>query len=180
MAMKKFVKVFHEQESAVYRIHTEQLNVFMEFLIDLVKPEVIAQNKDVNKLKKVDFHDKKNQLPKTMISVGTIANKLLKKVNKDHPTVQEFLRNTLKAYAVCAKYMAEKLPLENEFLKNIAVIDPIAITSRKSTVLQSLLKLPCLMKNVLVDEEVEMYDNDCRRVFVDFDLPDVLRENKSV
>ena len=180
MAMKKFVKVFQQEEPAVYRIHTEQLNVFMEFLIDFVKPEVIAQNKDVNKLKKVDFHDKKNQLPKTMISVGTIANKLLKKVNKDHPTVQEFLRNALKAYAVCAKYMAEKLPLENEFLKNIAAIDPVAITSRKSIVLQSLLKLPCLMKNVLVDEEVEMYDNDCRRVFVDFDLPDVLRENKPV
>ena len=180
MAMKKFVKVFQQEEPAVYRIHTEQLNVFMEFLIDFVKPEVIAQNKDVNKLKKVDFHDKKNQLPKTMISVGTIANKLLKKVNKDHPTVQEFLSNALKAYAVCAKYMAEKLPLENEFLKNIAAIDPVAITSRKSIVLQSLLKLPCLMKNVLVDEEVEMYDNDCRRVFVDFDLPDVLRENKPV
>ena len=50
MAMKKFVKVFQQEEPAVYRIHTEQLNVFMEFLIDFVKSEVIAQNKDVNKL----------------------------------------------------------------------------------------------------------------------------------
>ena len=60
-------------------------NVFMEFLIDFVKPEVIAQNKDVKKLKKINFHDTENQLPKTMISAGAIANKLLKKVNKDHP-----------------------------------------------------------------------------------------------
>ena len=115
-----------------------------------------------------------------MISVGTIANKLLKKVNKDHPTMQDFLSNTLKAYAECATYMTEKLPLENESLKNIAAIDPIAITSQKSIVLRSLLKLPFLMKNVLVDEEAEMYENDCRRLFVDFNLPDVLRDNKPV
>ena len=50
MTTKKFVKVFQQEEQAVYRIHTEQLNVFMEFLIDFVKPEVIAQNKDVKKL----------------------------------------------------------------------------------------------------------------------------------
>ena len=73
--------------------------------------------------------------------------------------------------------MAEKLPLENEFLKNIAAIDPIAITK---SILQSLLKLPFLMKNVLVDEEAEMYENDCRRLSVDFNLPDVLRDNKPV
>ena len=144
--MKKFVKIFQPAEPAVYRKHTEQLNVFMEFLIDFVKPEVIAQNKDVKKLKKVNFHATENQLPKTMISVGTIANKLLKKVNKYHPTIQDFLSNALKTYAECATYMAEKLPLENEFLKNIAAIGPIAITSRKSIVLKSLLKLPFFMK----------------------------------
>ena len=69
---------------------------------------------------------------------------------------------------------------ENEFLKNIAAIDPIAITSRKSIVLESLLKLPFLMKNILVDEEAEMYENDCWRLFIDFNLPDVLRDNKPV
>ena len=50
MTMKKFVKVFQQEEPAVYRIHTEQLNVFMGFLIDFVKREIIAQNKDVKKL----------------------------------------------------------------------------------------------------------------------------------
>ena len=52
MTMKKFVKVFQQEEPAVYRIYTEQLNVFMEFLIDFVKPEAIAQNKYVKKFKK--------------------------------------------------------------------------------------------------------------------------------
>ena len=50
MTMKKFVKVFQQEERAVYRIYTEQLNVFMGLLIDFVKREVIAQNKDVKKL----------------------------------------------------------------------------------------------------------------------------------
>ena len=115
-----------------------------------------------------------------IISVGTLANKLHKKVNKDYSTIQDFLSNALKAYAECATYMAEKLLSENEFLKNIAAIDPIAITSRKSIVLKSFLKFPFLMKNGLVDEEAEMYENDCRRLFVDFNLPDVLRDNKPV
>ena len=86
----------------------------------------------------------------------------------------------LKAYAKYATYMAEKLSLKSEFLKNIVAIDPIAITSRKSIVLKLLFKLPFLMKNVLVNEEAEMYENDCRRLFVDFNLPDVLRDNKPV
>ena len=90
-----------------------------------------------------------------MISVDAMANKLLKL------TIQDFLSNALKAYAECATYMTEKLPLESQFLKNIAAIDPVAIASRKSIVLKSLLKLPTLMKNVLVDKEAEMYENDC-------------------
>ena len=49
MTMKKFVKVFQQEEPAVYRIYTERLNVFMRFLMDFVKREVIAQNKDVKK-----------------------------------------------------------------------------------------------------------------------------------
>ena len=61
----------------------------MGFLIDFVKREVIAQNKDVKKLKKVNFHATENQLPQTVISVGTITNKLRKKVNKDHPGLFE-------------------------------------------------------------------------------------------
>ena len=131
-------------------------------------------------LQNATFHTTENQLPKMIISVGTLANKLLKKVNKDYSTIQDFLSNALKAYAECATYMAEKLLAENEFLKNIAAIDPIAITSQKSIVLKSLLMLRFLMKNVVVDEEAEMYENDCRRIFVDFNLPDVLRDNKPV
>ena len=95
-------------------------------------------------------------------------------------TIQDFLSNALKAYAECATYITEKLPLESEFLKNIAAIDPIAIASQKPIVLKSLLKLPSHKKKVLVDEEAEMYENDCRRLFVDFNLPDVLRDNKPV
>ena len=52
MKMKMFVKVFQQEEPAVYRIYTEQLNVFVEFLIDFVKPEVIAQNTYVKNFRK--------------------------------------------------------------------------------------------------------------------------------
>ena len=79
MTMKRYVKEFEQQEPAIFRIHCEQLNVFLEFLIDFVKPEVITQNKDVRWLRKVNFHLTGNHLLKTMVSVDSSANKILKK-----------------------------------------------------------------------------------------------------
>lgn len=49
----------------------------IEFLIDFVKSEVIAQNKDIRRPRKVNFHLAHNQLLKTIISVGSSANKIL-------------------------------------------------------------------------------------------------------
>ena len=100
------------------------------------------------------------------------VQEFLKKAKKDHLTVQEFLETALKAYVECATYMAEKILLENEFLKYVAAIDPNVITSRSLLVLKSLLKLPLLMKNVLVGEEVDKYESNYGRIMIDFELPD--------
>ena len=64
----------------------------------------------------------------------------LRKLTKIIQIIQDFLSIALKAYAKYATYMAEKLSLKNEFLKNIVAIDPIAITSQKSIVLKLLFK----------------------------------------
>ena len=48
LTKKRYVKVFQQNEPAIYRIYPEQLNVFREFLVDFFKPEVIAENKKVS------------------------------------------------------------------------------------------------------------------------------------
>ena len=83
LTMKRYVKVFQQNEPAIFRIYPEQLNVFREFLVDFIKPEVIAENKKVSQLKKVDFKSRKNQLPQSLISIGSVANKIVKNSKKD-------------------------------------------------------------------------------------------------
>ena len=178
LTMKRYVKVFQQNEPAIYRIYPEQLNVFREFLVDFIKPEVIAENKKVSQLKKVDFKSRKNQLPQSLISIGSVAYKIVKNSKKDNPTINEFLRNAMKAYADCATYMAEKLPLENKFLKDVTATYPKEVTSCKSSTLKSLLNLPSLMENVLLDDEIDCYESECRRIIVDYDLPDVCTPDK--
>ena len=78
LTMKGYVKVFQQNEPAIYRIYPEQLNVFREFLVDFIKPEVIAENKKVSQLKKVDFKSRKNQLLQSLISIGSVAYKIVK------------------------------------------------------------------------------------------------------
>ena len=87
LTMKRYVKVFQQNEPAIYRIYPEQLNVFREFLVDFIKPEVIAENKKLSQLKKVDFKSRKNQLPQSLISVGSVAYKIVKNSKKDNPTI---------------------------------------------------------------------------------------------
>ena len=48
----------------------------------LLKPEVIAENKKVSQLKKVDFKSRKNQLPHSLISIGSVAYKIVKNSKK--------------------------------------------------------------------------------------------------
>ena len=178
LTVKRYVKVFQQNEPAIYRIYPEQFNVFRELLVDFIKPEVIAENKKVSQLKKVDFKSTKNQLPQSLISIGSVAYKTVKNSKKDNPTINEFLRNAMKAYADCVTYMAEKLPLENKFLKDVTAIDPKEITSCKSSTLKSLLNLPSLMENVLLDDEIDCYESECRRIIVDYDLSDVCTPDK--
>ena len=42
--MKRYVKIFQQAEPAVFRIHREELDIFKEFLINFIEPEVSATN----------------------------------------------------------------------------------------------------------------------------------------
>ena len=143
------MKVFQQAEPAVFRVHREQLDVFKEFLINLIKPEVLATNNWVSKLTQIDFNSSQNQLPKSLLSIGTIAIKIIKKSKIDDKIVDDFLDNVLTAYSSCASYMVKKFPLSNDFLKTVAGIDPVAMLTRSTVTLKAIMHLPDIVINVL-------------------------------
>ena len=74
--MKRYVKVFQQAEPAVFRIYGEKLDVFKQFLINFIKPEVLAKNNRVSKLTQIDFDSSQNQLPKNLLSISTLPLRL--------------------------------------------------------------------------------------------------------
>ena len=45
--MRKYVKIFQQAEPAIFRIHTEQVDVFTEFLTNFIKPEVLSKRNSI-------------------------------------------------------------------------------------------------------------------------------------
>ena len=177
--MKRYLKIFKQAEPAIFRIHGEQLDVFKEFLINFIKPEVLATNNRVSKLTQIDFNSSRNQLPKNLLSIGTIATKNIKKSRKDDEIVGDFLDNVLTAYSSCVSYTVKKLPLSNDFLKTVAGIDPVAILTKSTVTLKAIMHLRDIVTNVL-SEQIENYKKECRKIMFDITLPQAIVVKKPV
>ncbi|GBO43379.1 hypothetical protein AVEN_225149-1 [Araneus ventricosus] len=61
-----------------------------------------------------------------------------------------------KVYIGCAKWLVEKMPFANPFLKAVSSLDPC---NRKTSVaIESMKELPLYASNVVQDSEKEAYD----------------------
>ena len=99
-------------------------------------------------------HDsEKNLLPLDLMFIGSKANKIVKKLGKDHTDVKDFMNWVKETYVECGKYIQSKLPLENETPKAFTAIDPLLVCSPNKLMLKHLLSLPTLVPTVLEDEE---------------------------
>ena len=157
--MRKYVKMFQQAEPSIFRIHTEQVDVFTEFLTNFIKPEVLSELNSISKLKTIDFSSTENHLPNNLLAVGSIARKIVKNSRKDDETVCKFLNKDITAYSKCAACMVEKLPLSNDFLKTVTAIDPVAILAKRTVTLKAILHLPDIVTNVLSSTDLE----DCEK-----------------
>ena len=45
--MKKYVRIFQQAELAIFRIDTEQVDIFTEFLTNFIKPEVLFERNNI-------------------------------------------------------------------------------------------------------------------------------------
>ena len=115
--MSKYVKIFQQTEPAIIRVHTEQVDVFTEFLTNFKKPEVLSQGNSIRKLETTNFSSTENHLLNNLLFVGSTARKIVKNSRKDDETVCQLLNKAITAYSKCAAYVVEKLPLSNDFLK---------------------------------------------------------------
>ena len=115
--MRKYIKIFQQAEPAIFRIYTEQADVFTEFLTNFMKPVVLSERNSIRKLKKSNFSSTENHLPSNLLFVGSTARKIVKNSRKDDETVCQLLNKAITAYSKCAAYVVEKLPLSNDFLK---------------------------------------------------------------
>ena len=113
------------------------------------------------------------------MSIGTIATKILKKSRKDDETVGDFIDNVLTAYSSCASYMVKKLSLSNDFLKTVAGINPLAISTKSTVTLKAIMHLPDIVTNVLPPEQIKNYEKECRKIMVDITLPQAIVDKKN-
>ena len=83
----------------------------------------------------------KKLLPVDLMFIGSKANKIVKKLEKDHTDVKDFMNRVKETYVGCGKYIQSKVPLENETLKAFNAIDPLLVCSPNKLVLKRLLSL---------------------------------------
>ena len=104
------------------------------------------------------------------------ANKIVKKLGKDHADVKDFMNRVKETYVECGKYIQSKLPLENETLKAFSAIDPILVCSPNKLVLKRLLSLPTLVPTVLEDEEENTFQKEVHALCVKRNFPSPLND----
>ena len=104
-----------------------------------------------------------------MIFIGSEARKINKN-NTDNNAVKEFMDAARKCYLECAEYIAQKLPLDNPFLRTISCIDPELVMSKSKTVTKNL-SLSTYISNLFDDSELNEFDQEVRKICIDKKIP---------
>lgn len=79
-----------------------KIKKFWNFLANFIKPEVLCQNRTINKLVTVDYTNENNQLGKSLIFVGAKSKSIIGKAKDNDVIVTEFLQNLIKVSAKCS------------------------------------------------------------------------------
>ena len=61
--------------------------------------------------------------------VGFEAKNLIERLRTDHAVVVRFMDKSEESYLQCGRYIQKKLPLENDVLKSIGMLDPMIVSS---------------------------------------------------
>ena len=145
---KSYVLLFQSDKPLIHKVYHKQVSLVKEFFSYFIDPDALSKCKTGALLLKFDIE--KNLLPVDLMFIGSKANKIVKKLGKDHTNVKDFMNRVKETYVECGKYIHSKLLLENETLKAFTAIDPQLVCSPNKLLLKRLCSLPTLVPTVFV------------------------------
>ena len=103
--------------------------ILRRLMTRFVKSDLIKDKKATDLLKVCSDQLKSdNYLAADKINIGSYANKLMKEMKSDkelHSSYKGLCIDIVKLLQKCVSYLANKLPLSNTLLKNVACFSPI-------------------------------------------------------
>lgn len=97
---------------------------------------------------------------------------------KDQMSKAQFLKLASRAYITCGKHLQAMLPLNNELLKVMSAIDPLA--HGHSVFLTRLRRLPKAVSVTLTTDDQRSYEKETSNYQVDNKLPATIDSNGKV
>ena len=161
-----FCSTLTKKDPQIHRLHVEQLRFVKSFLCFL-RPEKIPKSGE--KLMKLNVTLRSMQLEDRQLFLVAKSRKKLKGCKKKDEWAINFLKAARCAYELGSKNILSKMPLANTLLRALSALDP-SIRVHTLT-LDELLKLPELVANVLIDEELDEFDMQVRKYITANDLP---------
>ena len=93
---KSYVLVFQSDKPLIHKVYHEQVILVKEFFSYFIDPDALSKCKTGALLLKLDIE--KNFLPVDLMFIGSKANKIVKKLGKDHADVKDFMNRVKETY----------------------------------------------------------------------------------
>lgn len=164
---ESYIKLFQKEEPLLHTQHQRMFQLTREFLVLFMKPEEVPQH-SVRRLLRVSTHDEKLQVSRRNLFVGKFCFSELQKVRQEkakHTWLDAFYVELREGYQAAAKYLLEKLPLNNEALKLVSSLDPEL--RKMETTFTGLENLARLVPNVVSSEESGVLHDELRTYVAD-------------
>lgn len=139
--------MLQKESPQIHRLMGRLDELVTDLIVRFIRSSAIHNSKSIFE---VDFNDKKNQLTRKDLVLGSATREYFQLLQKDpsFTSHQEdlFVKEVKAFYCSALKYVIDKFPLQDEFLANAAVIDVSRRLSTKYSMLEYFVrKFPCLL-----------------------------------
>ena len=121
-SFQKYEKLFQRSEPTLHLLYNKQVDLYRNTLISFCNFEMIAKIESDSALVKFDYNNKKNQLDKSKINIGTKASKLLKSFSDDERSV--FMFGVKDFLIKVTDGLLKDLSLQNQVVADLRCLAP--------------------------------------------------------
>jgi len=168
--LKAYVVLFESKEPMIHSLMEKQELLMSKFLACIVKPDAVL-NKSGKQMMKLDLSDTSTVfLSERDMFVGAANRKIVRSLSSKDANVEKFRASAATGYILCARYLLQKLPLDNGLLRAASAIDPAVRGDTYTAWLWN--SLPEKVDKVLnSEEEAEKFAVEVKNYQVDRSLP---------